>query len=472
VCAVIRLSVVNPLLGWYGHPNPARGGLQSAASGEFPYFLTNAWTVVHAEQGWLFPHHFVKLNTQVLGQVTMRRDDYRLFSEGRIGPVVLSNRLVRSATWDPAILQDRRMRDDVLDVYRRLAAGGVGLIITGDSSVVPDGLLDQDPPRRESFSYNHIRIEGYDRLAGTVHATRPGCKIFAQLSADYPGVGPSDVASPFEPGRPRPLTTEQVQVMVHCLAESIAGIQGEGFDGVQLHAAHGGLLGHFLSPYTNRRGDEYGGSVANRARPIREIVAGAREKVGDFPILIKLNGTDYLPGGIDLDTFPELAREIAAAGVDAIEVSGGMWDCLIRPGEELGFRPVPAPESHTRLKSPDRQSYFARYAERLDVDIPLILVGGNRDAERLEAILRRGVVDFVALCRPLIHEPGLPNRWLAGQGSSSTGCISCNSCLYDMYTSLERGEPGVVPCLFNADRRRVGEAQRWLSSWVQENRVS
>jgi len=257
--------------------------------------------------------------------------------------------------------------------------------------------------------------------------------------------------------------------MVHCLVESIAGIQDEGFDGVQLHAAHGGLLSCFLSPYTNRRRDEYGGSAENRARLVREVVSGAREKVGDFPILVKMNGTDYVPGGLDLETFPELAREIADAGVDAIEISGGMWECLVRTEADLGFRPVPAPESHTRLKSPDKQSYFLEYAERLDLDIPLILVGGNRDAERLEAILQRGTVDFIAMCRPFLSEPGLPKRWLEGRGRSDTECISCNSCLYDMYTSLERGEPRLAACVLKQDRPRVGEAQRWLASWVGKN---
>jgi 2,4-dienoyl-CoA reductase-like NADH-dependent reductase (Old Yellow Enzyme family) len=199
------------------------------------------------------------------------------------------------------------------------------------------------------------------------------------------------------------------------------------------------------------------------------MVSGARKKVGDFPILIKMNGTDYLPGGINLDAFPELAREIAEAGVDAIEISGGMWECLVRTEAELGFRPVPSPESHTRLKNPDTQSYFLDYAERLDLDIPVILVGGNRDVERLESILRQGAVDYIAMCRPFLSEPDLPRRWLEGRGSSGTECISCNSCLYDMYTSLERGEPRVATCWLKKDRLRVGEAQRWLASWVGQN---
>lgn len=110
-----------------------------------------------------------------------------------------------------------------------------------------------------------------------------------------------------------------------------------GFDGVQLHAAHGGLLICFLSPYTNRRIDEYGGSVEKRVRIVREIISEAKEEVGDFPILIKMNCTDYVEGGLDLDTFPALAKEIENSGVDALEVSGGMWDCLVRSEEELGF---------------------------------------------------------------------------------------------------------------------------------------
>ena len=164
-------------------------------------------------------------------QVKMRRDGYRLFSEGRIGRLVLANRLVRSATWDPAMLKDHRMREDVLDLYRRVAVGGAGLIITGDSSVIPDGLLEGDRPRPEAFAYEDVRIAGCDRLVEMVHAVAPRCKIVAQLSVDYPGVGPSEVPSPFPMERTRPLSTEQVEVMVHCLVESIAGIQGEGFEG-------------------------------------------------------------------------------------------------------------------------------------------------------------------------------------------------------------------------------------------------
>jgi len=401
----------------------------------------------------------------------MRRDHYRIFSEGRIGTLTLPNRLVRSATWDPSTLGTRKMSEQVVDLYREVAAGGVGLIITGDFSVVPEGFLEAVRSGRRAFSYEDVRIEGIGRLADVVHNTAPRCRIVAQISGDHPGVGPSDVPSPFTTDRVKPLSAEQIEAIVECFVDTIAGLQEEGFDGVEFHAAHGTLLSRFLSPYMNRRTDRYGGPPENRARIIREIVAGARERVGDFPILIKMNCTDYLEGGTDIDNFPALAEAIANAGIDAIEISGGMWESLVRSEEELGFHPVPLAEAHTRLANPDRQSYFLKYTERLDVDIPLILVGGNRDVERLEEIVRRGSVDFIGLCRPLISEPALPNRWLEGQGSSGTDCISCNSCVYDMLVQLERGDPWVATCLFKHDRQQVRTAQRWLASWVKENTV-
>jgi 2,4-dienoyl-CoA reductase-like NADH-dependent reductase (Old Yellow Enzyme family) len=396
----------------------------------------------------------------------MRRDHYKIFSPGRIGPLTLPNRLVRSATWDPSILKTRQMTPAVLDIYRRLAAGGVGLIIAGDIPVAPQGLLDRPGAKP---TYEEVRITGFEQLVDVVRAAAPDCKLMAQISVEIFGYGPSDFPSPCTTQPIQPLSSEQIHTLVACFVEAIAGLQAQGFDGVQLHAAHGGLLSYFLSPYTNRRRDAYGGSVANRARILREIVSQARQRVGDFPLLIKMNATDYLEGGIDLDNFSQHAREVQRCGFDALEISGGMWECLVRPAEELGFRPVPMAESHTRLRNPDRQSYFLPYAEALDLDVPIILVGGNRDVERLEQILQQGRVDFVALCRPLLNEPDLPNRWREGRGSSGTRCISCNSCIYDMFTSLDRGEPSITTCIYQHDRPRVKAAQRWLSTWVQEN---
>jgi 2,4-dienoyl-CoA reductase-like NADH-dependent reductase (Old Yellow Enzyme family) len=395
------------------------------------------------------------------------REHYKVFSPTAIGGMNLSNRLVRSATWDPSILQERRMTKGVLNLYRDLALGGVGLIITGDFSVVPKGPFDAPGSTAVAGTYDDVRIAGFNRLADIVHRAEPRCKIVAQISGECAGQGPSNVGSPFKKGPTIPLRTEQVKTLIDCFVQCIAGVKEDGFDGVQLHAAHGGLLSRFLSPYANRRQDAYGGSVVNRTRIITEIVTRARAIVADFPILIKMNCTDYLEGGIDEAEFVELAREVERAGVDAIEVSGGMMDCLCRTERQLGFRPVPEPWSHTRIQAPEKQSYYLKQTERLELEIPVILVGGNRDVERLEEIVRRGNVDLIAMCRPLLRDPDLPNRWLEGRGPSTADCTSCNSCIYDMRVRVERGEPGLTVCLLKSNRQEVKSAQQWLSSWVE-----
>lgn len=395
----------------------------------------------------------------------MRRDHYQIFSEAKIGRMTVPNRLVRSATADPSLSELRRVSEPVLELYSSLARGGVGLIITGDFMAIPYGWLEKADPLLMADSYEQVRVQGLSELVNVIHTAAPDCKVVAQITAQYRGYAPSAIPSPFTGKASVPLSRNQIKIIVNCLINAIVGLQKEGFDGVQFHAAHGGLLSRFLSSYSNQREDEYGGSDENRVCIIKEIVSGARVEVGNFPILIKMNGTDYVEGGIDEHSFPALAKEIERCGIDAIEVSGGMWDCLVRPEAELGFRPVPAPESHTRIRSPEKQSYFLEYAETLELDIPVILVGGNRDIERLEKIIQQNKVDFISMCRPLISEPELPNRWREGRGSSGTDCVSCNSCIYDLWHHPKSETPWVANCLVKHDCSRVKDAQSWLSSF-------
>jgi 2,4-dienoyl-CoA reductase-like NADH-dependent reductase (Old Yellow Enzyme family) len=364
------------------------------------------------------------------------------------------------------------MNNETIALYRQVAAGGVGMIITGDFSAVPDGSFDEDGVSSGDFSYDDVRVVGYEQLIAAVREVAPDCRIIAQISAQYQNVSPSGVVSPFLKKPPKVLSTELIGTLIRRFAVSIEGAMNDGFDGVQIHAAHGGLLSQFMSPYTNRRADAYGGSIQNRVKLIEEIVSRARARVGNFPILIKLNCTDYVGSGIDIDDFPELAKEVEEAGVDGIEVSGGMRDCLVRSEEELGFPPVYPPESQTRIALPERQSYFLKYVQDLDLQIPVILVGGNRDVERLEKIVRQEAVDFISLCRPLISEPDLPNRWRTGQGKSGTDCTSCNSCIYDQIVSCRDGKLGVARCLLKEDPQQVKDARKWLTSFAERGHVS
>ena len=359
-------------------------------------------------------------------------------------------------------MNSRQMSKEVLNLYKELALGGVGLIITGGFTVCNQQSAEDDS-NGWLLGYDGLRVEGIEELAETVHSSVADCSVIAQVENGSVNAAPSEFTSAFSKRTYRQLTVEEIGDIVHCFVEAIVDMKKSGFDGVQIHAAHGSLLARFLSPITNNRNDAYGGSISNRTKIIRDIVTSARKSVGKFPILIKVNCTDYLVGGTDIDSFPDLATEIERAGVDAIEVSGGMWECLFRSEKELGFRPVPAPESHTRIGSTEKQSYFLKYIEKLDIAIPIILVGGNRDIERLEEIIGKGEVDFIALSRPLIREPDLPNRWLEGRGSQRTDCISCNSCIYSMHHHSDR----LVTCVHKDDKSLHGVAQEWLSTWVE-----
>ena len=368
----------------------------------------------------------------------MKRDAYKVFSEGRIAHLAVKNRLIRSATYECGMTEDGRVTSEILNLYRNLAAGGVGTIITGHMAVRRDGKAND----RQICIYDDCHIAEIAQIAEVVHASGTDCKIVAELS--HAGrqvlhdnnaaecIGPSDVPFPILRKRARELSADEIQSIVDCYVDAIARVKKAGYDGAQLHAAHGWLLSSFLSPYTNRRHDRYGGSTENRVAILREIITKARESVDRFPILIKMNCTDHVEGGIDIETFPEVAKQVSALGFDAIEVSGGMWDCLIRSEKELGFFPLPIPEARTRIHSPDKQSYFVRYAEKLALDIPVIVVGGHRNIETMEEIMSRGKVDFFALSRPLNSEPGLPKRWLEGKGSDKADCVSCNSCLLEV----------------------------------------
>ncbi len=399
----------------------------------------------------------------------MNRSHYKIFSESSIAGMTMSNRLVRSATWDPSILTSRQMTEEVLNLYRNLALGGVGAIITGGFPVYRERFPAEDP-ERPVRPYSDLRVNGLQKMAEVVHRARPDCKIIAQVEVGHLYAGPSSIPTPFSNELVRALSLEEIEQVVTCFVDAIADMRDSGFDGVQLHAAHGGLLSRFLSPYTNRRMDDFGGTLEKRSRIVKEIVTRTRKRVGNYPILIKMNCTDYLAGGVDIENFPVLVQEIVQADVDAIELSGGMWECLFRSAEELGFRPVPAPESHTHIRKPEQQSYFLHYAEKLDLPIPIILVGGNRDIESLETILQDGMVDFIALCRPLIREPDLPNRWRAGIGKRLPECVSCNSCIYAMFVHPGKTEPGLVACICKTDKKQHQKAQKWLATWRENQK--
>jgi 2,4-dienoyl-CoA reductase-like NADH-dependent reductase (Old Yellow Enzyme family) len=207
--------------------------------------------------------------------------------------------------------------------------------------------------------------------------------------------------------------------VVEAYGQAALRVQGAGFDGVQLHGAHGFLISQFLSPHTNRRSDRWGGDFENRLAFLKAVCDEVRGAVGDdFPMLIKLACQDYVAGGLSARDGARVAARMADLGLDAIEISGGIQE---GPPEQ---------NVRTGIKELDDEAYFLDNARRIRdaTDLPLMLVGGFRTPELMERMITDEGMDYVSLCRPLINDPDLPNKMRDGSDQRA-GCISCNLCL-------------------------------------------
>jgi 2,4-dienoyl-CoA reductase-like NADH-dependent reductase (Old Yellow Enzyme family) len=227
------------------------------------------------------------------------------------------------------------------------------------------------------------------------------------------------VADPHYGRVPAAIAAEDIAALRRAFVQGALRVKAAGFDGVQLHAAHGYLLSQFLSPGRNVREDAYGGSGANRARLLAEVCAEIRSQAGrGFGIIVKMNGADLVEGGLEPFGAVEAAAQLAGAGVDAVEVSGGV---LMRK---------PAPIFRTKIDTAADEGYFRSFARAVKqrVTVPVISVGGWRSPEEIDRALASGDADFVAMARPLIREPDLVRRWRGGDRRRAI-CNSCNRCL-------------------------------------------
>ena len=344
-----------------------------------------------------------------------------LFEPTAIGSLEMPNRFVRSATW-------LGMADATGGCTRKLIAttaapahGGVGLVITGFAFVSPDGQVVAG----QLGACSDRQIPGLTALAVAIHeAGVPavvqlvhGGAVGKQVGTD-PLHGPSEISGPH--GEPvREMDGKDINRITGEFRAAAMRCKQAGFDGVQIHAAHGLLLSQFLSPFYNKRSDEYGGDLANRARFLLEIIAAVRDATGpDYPVIVKLNAHDALPGGFDEEQMAETAVLLEAAGVECVELSGGTMRAFF-VGEFAGFFSPP-------LR--DRAYYRdGARAYRAKTQMPLMLVGGIRSLEESNELLSSGVAEYISLSRPLIRQPGLIARWKAGHGVSAD-CISDNAC--------------------------------------------
>lgn len=344
-----------------------------------------------------------------------------LFDQTTINGMTLRNRIVRSATWEGMCEPDGRPTEKLKNLYGDLARGGVGLIVTGFAFVRPEG---KQMPGKMGIHTDDFSEE-YKKMARAVHDA--GGKIAVQIvhaggqtnteMAGRQPLAPSAVEVPQFEEIPSELSKDEIGEIVTAFADGARRAREWGFDGVQLHGAHGYLINQFLSPLTNRRNDEYGGSIENRSRFLIEVYEKAREAVGDdFPVMIKLNGADNLDGGLEIGDGVYAAKLLSEAGIDAIEVSAGT--------------PASGTKGPARVKinKPEKEAYNLDPARQIkdSVDCPIMVVGGIRSWEIAQKTITEGM-DHVSVSRPLIREPGLPNRWSGGDRGPAK-CVSCNGC--------------------------------------------
>ncbi len=344
------------------------------------------------------------------------------FDRTTIGKIAVRNRIVRSATWEGMCDANGAPTEKLFACYDALASGGVGLLIAGYAYVSPEGKQNAGKmgmhddaliPRVQALT-GQVHDKGGKVVAQLVHAGAQGNRSVSGL----PPVAPSAVSLPYFREVPAELDLAGIGRIVADFARAAGRAKEAGFDGVQLHGAHGYLLSQFLSPLTNARKDEYGGPLENRARFLVETVRAVRRVVGDdCPVWIKLNGDDFVPGGTTAEDAASVARMLEAAGIDAIEVSGG----------------TPASGDRTPARTPidsvEKEGYHRVVARGIkrNVRIPVGAVGGFRTLSVIEDTLASGDADFVSLSRPFIREPGLVNRWASGDRTRAA-CVSCNGC--------------------------------------------
>ncbi len=345
-----------------------------------------------------------------------------LFEESAINGMRLSNRFVRAATWEGMADDAGAPTEKLIKLMKAFAEGGVGLIITSHCFVSTEGRASGG----QIGMYKDELIESLRKMTTAVHGA--GGKIVAQLShagnfaAEKLTGKPPFVASNFAGLTATPrreMTLQDIQETVSAFAKAALRAKSAGFDGVQIHGAHGFLLSQFLSPFYNRRQDAYGGSIENRARFILEVYKAMRDAVGlDYPILAKINCQDFIENGLTLADSIKATSLLADAGLDAVEVSGGMLT-------ERKLSPVRA-----GIDCIEKEAYFQEEARafRKKINIPLILLGGIRSFELTEKLLAEGTADYISMSRPFIREPGLINRWKSGDHSKAR-CISDSRCL-------------------------------------------
>jgi 2,4-dienoyl-CoA reductase-like NADH-dependent reductase (Old Yellow Enzyme family) len=359
----------------------------------------------------------------------------KVFETASFGPIKVKNRLIRSATSLMAADDFGRPTSELLDLYSELGEGGVGTIITG----MEDGGLMVD-----NTTFRDADMDAYRKVPQMIH--QYGAAAIQQISHKGSQIKAFSDESLYSLNR---LSDIEIEQLIQQFVRNIDRSRQVGFDGVQLHGAHGYLLSEFLSPAQNRRTDKWGGSTENRFRVVGEIIRRSKEKHSEFPIFIKINGYDFQKNGMREPEAVKIAKLLEKTGCDGIEVSCGVG----RDGFSIVRTPEPPIDAILEL-TPYREkstaakfiiSIVARFRSttytplynynvcaasqiKRNVTIPVMVVGGIRSLRDMQMIVGNNLADFVSMGRPFIIEPGIVNS-LKNKSQTESACINCGFCL-------------------------------------------
>lgn len=375
-----------------------------------------------------------------------------VFSPAKLGPVTLRNRIIKAATFE-ASTPDALVTDDLITYHRLPAAGGIGMTTVAYCAVSPGGRTDgwQLWMRPEA-------VPGLRRLTDAIHAE--GAAISAQIGHAGPvansrtnkakAYAPVRFFNPLSMRFAKKATAGDIDDITAAHANAARLAIESGFDAVEIHLGHNYLASSFLSPLINRRADEFGGSLANRAKVARGLVRAVRDAVGDrIAVTAKLNMSDGVRGGISLDESLQTAKWLEEdGGLDAIELTAG--SSLLNPlylfrgdapiKEFAGaFKPplswgIRMTGKKFLREYPYREAYLMDQAKqfRAELKMPLILLGGITNRDTMDLAMAEGF-DFVAMGRALLAEPDLINR-IKDDGAVRSACTHCNKCMATIYS--------------------------------------
>ncbi len=335
---------------------------------------------------------------------------------------MISNRICKAAMEENMAEYGQIPGEALINLYTRWAAGGPGLILTGNVMVSPDamtgpggiylgkGVLD-DPSRRDVFE----RWAKAGKSGGAqfyMQISHPGRQVYASMGTDVVSASNTrlKMSGPAEKMfvEARALTDDEVKAMIKRFADTAEAAKSAGFDGVQIHSAHGYLVAQFLSPLSNKRKDKWGGVLENRARFLLEIVRAVRKRVGDkFGVAVKLNSADFQRGGFDIEDARQVVEWLNGEAVDFVEISGGNYESAAMMGMA---------EDGRAQSTKDREMYFIDFARDISTSahMPLMVTGGVTKYETAEAALAGGEIDIIGIARAFGQNANIPLDWKNG----------------------------------------------------------